>query len=138
MNAKTYSASELSLLTDIPKRTIRYYIQLGLVDRPVGETKAAYYVDTHLEQLLRVKNLTEAKVPLERIRQVMNGESEVPPTSIRKPGSIEVKTHLYVMPGVELQISAEETGMSPEQIRLLLKEVLAAAERVMKKDNGES
>jgi DNA-binding transcriptional MerR regulator len=68
----------LSQLTDIPKRTIRYYIQLGLVDRPIGETKAAHYVDTHLDQLLRVKKLTEAKVPLERIRQVMDGEAEAP------------------------------------------------------------
>jgi DNA-binding transcriptional MerR regulator len=108
------------------------------VDRPIGETKAAYYVDTHLDQLLRVKNLTEAKVPLERIRQVMDGEAEAPPTSTRKPGSIEVKTHLYVMPGVEIQISAEEAGMSPEQVRMLLKEVMAATERVMKKDSGES
>jgi DNA-binding transcriptional MerR regulator len=138
MNTKTFTADELSQLTDLPKRTIRYYIQLGLVDRPIGETKAAYYVDTHLDQLLRVKNLTEAKVPLERIRQVMDGEVEPPPTSTRKPGSIEVKTHLYVIPGVEIQISAEEAGMSPEQVRMLLKEVLAATERVMKKDSGES
>ncbi len=87
---------------------------------PIGETKAAHYVDTHLDQLLRVKKLTEAKVPLERIRQVMDGEAEAPPTSTRKPGSMEVKTHLHVMPGVEIQISAEEAGMSPEQIRMLL------------------
>jgi phenylpyruvate tautomerase PptA (4-oxalocrotonate tautomerase family) len=42
------------------------------------------------------------------------------------------------MPGVEIQISAEEAGMSPEQVRMLLKEVMAATERVMKKDSGES
>ena len=88
MNTKTFTADELSQLTDIPKRTIRYYIQLGLVDRPIGETKAAHYVDTHLDQLLRVKKLTEAKVPLERIRQVMDGETEAPSTSTRKPGSM--------------------------------------------------
>ena len=87
---------------------------------------------------MRVKKLTEARVPLERIRQVMDGEAEAPPTSTRKPGSIEVKAHLYVMPGVEIQISAEEAGMSPEQIRMLLKEVMAATQRVMKKDDGES
>ena len=134
MNTKTFTADELSQLTDIPKRTIRYYIQLGLVDRPIGETKAAHYVDTHLDQLLRVKKLTEAKVPLERIRQVMDGEAEAPPTSPRKPGSMEVKTHLYVMPGVEIQISAEEAGMSPEQIRMLLKEVMASRKTTARAD----
>ena len=134
----TYSAEELSQLTDIPKRTIRYYIQLGLVDRPIGETRAAHYVSAHLEQLLRVKKLAEAHVPLERIRQVMDGETEAPPASVRKPGSIEVKTHLHVMPGVEIQIAAEEASMSPEQIRMLLREVMLAMDRVMKKDSSES
>jgi DNA-binding transcriptional MerR regulator len=134
----TYSAEQLSQLTDIPKRTIRYYIQLGLVDRPIGETRAAHYVSAHLEQLLRVKKLAEAHVSLERIRQVMDGEIEAPPASVRKPGSIEVKTHLHVMPGVEIQIAAEEASMSPEQMRMLLREVMSAIDRVMKKDSSES
>ncbi len=137
MTTKTFTANELSQLTDIPKRTVRYYIQLGLVDRPIGETKAAYYVDTHLDQLLRVKRLTEDKVPLERIRQVMNGEVEAPPISTRKPGSIEVKTHVHVLPGVEIQISPELSGLSPEQIRMLLKEVMAATQRVLKKESNQ-
>ncbi len=137
MTTKTFTANELSQLTDIPKRTVRYYIQLGLVDRPIGETKAAYYVDTHLDQLIRVKRLTEDKVPLERIRQVMNGEVEAPPISTRKPGSIEVKTHVHVLPGVEIQISPELSGLSPEQIRMLLKVVMAATQRVLNKENNE-
>ncbi len=137
MYTKIFSLDELSQLTDFPKRTIRYYIQLGLIDRPIGETKAAHYVDTHLDQLLRVKKLSDAKVSLERIRQVMGGEAEAPPPNERKPGSVEVKTHLYVMPGVEIQISAQEAGMSPEQIRMLLKEVMAVAQRVVKKDNSD-
>lgn len=132
----TYSIDDLCHLTALPKRTIRYYIQLGLVDRPIGETKAAHYVDTHLEQLLRVKKLTESKVPLEKIRQVMSGETEPSPVTTRTPGSMDVKTHLYVMSGVEVQISAEESGLSPEQIRMLVKEVMAATQRVLKKDNG--
>ncbi len=130
MNPKTFTADELSHLTGLPKRTIRYYIQLGLVDRPIGETKAAHYIDTHLDQLLRVKKLTEAKVPLERVRQVMAGETDAPPPQTQKPGTVQVKTHLHVLPGIELQISAGEAGMTPEQIRMLFKEVMAAAEKI--------
>ena len=131
MNTRTFTADELCQLTDIPKRTFRYYIQLGLVDRPIGETKAAHYTDTHLDQLLRVKKLTEAKVPLERIRQVMDGAAEPPPPPTQRPGTVEVKTHLHVLPGIELQISAGEAGMTPEQIRMLFKEVMAAAEKIL-------
>jgi DNA-binding transcriptional MerR regulator len=138
MNTKTFTADELSQLTDIPKRTIRYYIQLGLVDRPIGETKAAHYDHTHLEQLLRVKKLTESKLSLERIRQIIDGETEIPIANTKQPGTIEVKTHLHVMPGVEIQINAAEAGMSPEQIRTLMKEVIAASERVMRKNNVSS
>jgi hypothetical protein len=42
------------------------------------------------------------------------------------------------MPGVEIQIAAEEASMSPEQIRMLLREVMLAMDRVMKKDSSES
>ncbi len=137
MTSPTYTLDALSQLTDLPKRTIRYYIQLGLVDRPVGETRAAHYLPSHLEQLLRVKKLTEARVPLERIRQVMDGQDAAPTwADARPPGSLEVKTHLHVLPGVEIQISPEQSGLSPEQIRMLLKEVMAATQRVLKKESN--
>jgi hypothetical protein len=57
-------------------------------------------------------------------------------TRTRQPGSLEGKTHLYVMPGVEIQISAEEAGMSPEQIRMLLKEVMVLVKKVKQQPAG--
>ena len=71
MNAKTFSLDELCLLADCVKRTVRYYIQIGLVSRPVGEARAARYTGEHLNQLLRIKKLSEAGVSLERIREVL-------------------------------------------------------------------
>ena len=137
MEAKTYSIDELCVITNLPKRTVRYYIQLGLVDRPVGETKAAHYLSEHLDQLLRVKKLTEARVPLEQIRQLIEaGEDEVVATSTRQPGSLEVKTHIYISPGIELLISAEESGLKPEQMRELLKAVMRETDRIMKVEGG--
>jgi len=133
MESKTYSIDELCVITNLPKRTVRYYIQLGLVDRPVGETKAAHYLSEHLDQLLRVKKLTEARVPLDQIRQLIEaGEDEVVATSRRQPGSLEVKTHLYISPGIELLVSAEESGLKPEQMRELLKTVMRETERILK------
>ena len=137
MEHKTYSIDDLCQLANLPKRTVRYYIQLGLVDRPVGETKGAHYLDGHLDQLLRVKKMTEARVPLEQIRKLIeSGEEDVLVTSTRRPGTVEVKSHLYISPGVELQISAEESGMRPEQIRALLKEVMLATKRIMEKETS--
>ena len=135
MSEKTFSLDELCTLTDLTKRTVRYYMQLGLVERPIGETRAAHYTSRHLDQLLRVKQLTEAGVSLERIREVMAGGDTPVPTRQRRPGSIEVRSHLFVAPGLEIQISPEEAGMTPEQVRAFVREVMQAAERVMRKDN---
>jgi DNA-binding transcriptional MerR regulator len=135
MSEKTFTLDELCTLTDLTKRTVRYYMQMGLVERPVGETRAAHYTSRHLDQLLRVKQLTEAGVSLERIREVMAGGDTPVPTRQRRPGSIEVRSHLFVAPGLEIQISPEEAGMTPEQVRAFVREVMQAAERVMRKDN---
>jgi len=135
MNDKPFTLDELCTLTDLTKRTVRYYMQMGLVERPIGETRAAHYTRRHLDQLLRVKQLTEAGVSLERIREVMAGGDTPVPTRQRRPGSIEVRSHLFVAPGVEIQISPEEAGMTPEQVRTFVREVMQAAERVMRKDN---
>ena len=135
MSEKTFTLDELCTLTDLTKRTVRYYMQLGLVERPIGETRAAHYTSRHLEQMLRVKQLTDAGVSLERIREVMAGGDTPVPTRQRRPGSIEVRSHLFVAPGLEIQISPEEAGMTPEQVRAFVREVMQAAERVMRKDN---
>lgn len=132
MQAKTFTLDDLCTLTDFPKRTVRYYIQLGLVDRPIGETRSAHYLEVHLDQLLRIKKLTESGVSLERVREVLGGDDSPVPVKQRKPGSISVKSHLYIASGIELQISPDEAGMTPEQVRALVKEVMNATQKVLK------
>ena len=128
--SKTFSLDELCTLTDLPKRTVRYYMQMGLVDRPIGETRAAHYLTAHLDQLLKVKQLTDAGISLERIAEIQNGEELQIPAKPRKPGDIQVKSHIHVAPGIELQISPEEADMSPEQIRALVKAVMKTIQEI--------
>lgn len=128
--SKTFSLDELCTLTDLPKRTVRYYMQMGLVNRPIGETRAAHYLSKHLDQLLKVKQLTDAGISLERIADIQNGEELPVPPKPRKPGDIQVKSHIHVAPGIELQISPEEADMSPEQIRALVKAVMKTIQEI--------
>lgn len=128
--SKTFSLDELCALTDLPKRTVRYYMQMGLVDRPIGETRAAHYLSQHLDQLLKVKQLSDAGISLERIAEIQNGEELPIPPKPRKPGDIQVKSHIHVAPGIELQISPEEADMSPEQIRALVKAVMKTIQEI--------
>jgi DNA-binding transcriptional MerR regulator len=105
-------------------------MQMGLVDRPIGETRAAHYLSQHLDQLLKVKQLSDAGISLERIAEIQNGEELQIPTKPRKPGDIQVKSHIHIAPGIELQISPEEADMSPEQIRALVKAVMKTIQEI--------
>ena len=137
MSAKTFSLDELCLLVDYPKRTVRYYIQLGLVSRPVGEARAAKYTGEHLSQLLRIKKLSEDGVSLDRIREVLAGEESPVPPRKRQPGEVEVRSHIFVAPGIEIQIAPEEADMSPEQVREFVREVMNLAGSILdRRDNN--
>lgn len=113
----TFTLDELCALAELPKRTIRYYIELGLVDRPAGETRAARYTSAHLDQLLQVRKWTQSGLSLERIRDLLHGEPPPVPARPRGPGTVEVWSHLVVADGVELQVEPGRAGLTPEQLR---------------------
>ena len=129
-HTQTFSLDELCALTDLTKRTVRYYVQIGLVNRPEGETRAAKYSPQHLEQLLLVKKWTTAGVSLDRIRELLQGGSAPVPERGRVPGSIEVCSHLHVAEGVELVIEPTRAGLTPEQLRHFVRAVMSAYEQI--------
>jgi len=123
-DGRKFSLDELWTLSDTIKRTVRYYMQIGLVDPPIGATKAAHYLHRHLEQLLTVRKLSDAGVSLERIREVLSGEVPPVPPRQRQPGSVEVRSHLFITEGIELEISPEQAGLNPEQVRKLVRAIM--------------
>ncbi|MEN9862932.1 MAG: hypothetical protein RLZZ601_696 [Pseudomonadota bacterium] len=132
MEDKKYTFEELCTLTGVSSRTLRYYIQIGLVDKPIGQTRGAHYLSLHIEKILRIKQLTEAGISLERIREVLSGSPMPLPERAKKPGDISVRTHLWVGEGIEIEVSAETAGLSPEQLRAFLKGVMQMYEQVKK------
>ncbi len=121
-----YPLADLCVLADLPPRTVRYYVQLGLVDRPRGETRAARYGARHLEQLLLIKKWTAAGVSLERIGALLHGEPPPVPPRPRTLGSVTVYSHLAVTEGIEVVIDPARAGLTPEQVRAFVKGVMAA------------
>lgn len=77
----TFSLDELATVADVPRRTVRYYIELGLLEGAEGETRAARYTRRHLETLLQIRRLTAEGLALSRIKQRLAGEAaaERPP-----------------------------------------------------------
>lgn len=120
-----HSISELCILADMPLRTLRYYVQAGLVDRPDGSTRGAKYGAKHLEQLLLIKKWSASGVSLERIRELLHGEAAPVAAKARKAGAIEVCSHLFVADGVEVVIEPSRASLAPEQVREFARGVMA-------------
>jgi DNA-binding transcriptional MerR regulator len=123
----TYGFDELCTLVELPARTVRYYIQMGLADRPDGQNRGARYTTRHIEQLLTIKKWQAAGLSLERIRELLHGDAtDLPPPRPKAPGTIAVWSRLTVAPGIELHVEAGEAHLSPEALRDLFRKVTSA------------
>ena len=137
MNTEThYSIDELATLVELPRRTVRYYVQQGLVDRPIGEKRAAYYTTRHLEQLLTIRKWQQAGLSLDRIREILLDPEagSIPPPRPRGAGTVEVWSHLVVSDGLEITLEPGRSGMSPEQVRAFFRGVMALHEQIQKQN----
>jgi DNA-binding transcriptional MerR regulator len=130
------SVAELATLAGVTPRTVRYYIAQGLLDRPEGEKRGAHYVQRHLEQLLRVRRWSEAGLSLDRIRAFRSGAPEDPPPRPTRPGSVEVWSRVTLADGLELNLEPGRAGLSPAQVRALVRAVTAAYQRVRDGEGG--
>ncbi len=77
-----------------------------------------------------MKHLAAAGVSLERARDVLSGEPAPVPLPKQQPGSVEVRSHLFIAPGIELQISPDEAGLSPERLRRFVRAVMNEWEKI--------
>ena len=134
MLEQTFNLAELAALVELPRRTVRYYIQEGLLERPLGAGRGAHYGTRHVEQLLEIRKWQNAGLSLERIRELLIGESgaegPVPPPRRRRAGTVEVWSHVVVDEGVEVHIEPKQAGLSPEQARAFVRDVMAVYQRI--------
>ena len=130
MESQIYTVDELAAASGVNPRTIRYYIQLELLDPPQGNTRAARYSDAHLSRLVAIKKLTDQGFSLERVAEILaQPASAVPPAAKRqRPGEVSVRTHVFLAPGVDLVIDPARASLSAAQLRRLAHALVAAYE----------
>jgi len=133
---QTYSIDELCALVGFSPRTIRFYIQQGLVEKPRGLKRGSYYDLLHLTQLLEIKRWQDAGLSLDRIRQLLRHaeEGSFVPDTPKAPGHIEVWSHIHLGHGLELAINPLDAGLSPEQVSHLASQVIQYIEQIKKKE----
>jgi DNA-binding transcriptional MerR regulator len=134
-----HSLEDLARLTDLSVRTIRYYIQEGLVGRPLGEKRTAYYTARHLEQLLTIRKWQAAGLSLERIRELLSEPERgiLPPPRPRGPGTVEVWSHVVIADGLEITLEPGRAGLSAEQVRALARGVMALYGQIRETDEEQ-
>ena len=135
---KTFSLDEIAALAELPRRTVRYYIQTGLIDRPQGVGKGAFYTQHHIEQLVLVRKWQLAGLSLEKIGEVLKQQASGPlPPAPRRAGTVEVWSHLVVAEGVEVNLEPSRAGLSPEQVRAFFRGVTRLYQQVQESEDKQ-
>ncbi len=117
-----YSIGDLAALGGVSRRTVRYYVQEGLIPEPLGRGRGDHYGEAHLAQLLRVKAMQEAGRTLDEIRRALAGASvsrdfvQSLPTTPALGSSVWRRIELAE--GVELHV-ASSVRLSPAKLREL-------------------
>lgn len=82
-----FSLGELAKLADVTPRTIRFYIEQGLLPAPGSLGPKARYSDEHLERLRLIKKLQAAHLPLAEIRRQLGVMSPQEVASMSEPAT---------------------------------------------------
>ena len=124
MSDKQYTIEELSELTGFPRRTIRYYIQEGLLEPPAGRGRGGFYYDSHLDKLRQIKSFQEKGLNLATISGLLKKEG-IQPIEYKR----DVWVKYEVVPGLEIDVrrdlehkEAKNIGEIIKTAKALLKE----------------
>jgi DNA-binding transcriptional MerR regulator len=137
-DAVLYAIGDLADLAGVSRRTVRYYVQEGLLPAPLGLGRGSHYGPAHLEQLLKVKAMQEAGRTLDEIKQALSGKggaNNLPSRSSHRQwerakagdqaaesGGLPERSvwrRIGVAPGVELHVSAGVRLPSPGKLNEL-------------------
>ena len=133
-----YAIGDLADLGGVSRRTVRYYVQEGLIPAPLGVGRGNHYGREHLDGLLKVKALQEAGRTLDEIRRVLHpgGRSAVAVADRADPDMQLDRTlwrRVTLAPGVELHIAGNVRLPSSRR----LAELAAWCRTNMARDSGE-
>lgn len=126
---QTLSLEQLATLTGVPARTIRYYIARGLLDRPQGEKRGAYYEPRHAEQLAAIRRWQESGLSLERVAELLQ-RSAAPTFPLPRPGSVSVVSRVHLQAGVELVIDPALSQLTPQAVARLGRALLETLQAI--------
>jgi len=116
-----YAIQDLADLADVSRRTVRYYVQEGLIPAPLGVGRGRHYAQAHLNRLLQVKELQAAGRTLDEIRATLVVGAAARPVK-RAAASLPDRSiwrRLQIAPGIEVHVAHHVTLPGPNRLREL-------------------
>jgi DNA-binding transcriptional MerR regulator len=124
-----YGVEELAERAGVSRRTVRYYVQRGLLPAPLGVGRGKHYSEQHLSTLVRIRDQQAEGVSLEDIAARVSGapasrEVFVEPSQ-REPQQSSW-TRIVLFDGVELHLRGRR--LAAAQIDRLTKQITRVIE----------
>ena len=117
--ANLLSIGQLAERTGVSRRTVRFYVQRGLIAPPEGRGRGSGYTEKHVEQVLRVRQLQQRGLVLDTIRQ-LGGDGAGEEPRAQAPTFIGTTVHrIELVPGVRLEIDAQRIPPDPRVLTTL-------------------
>ena len=127
---------DLCRLTGLTRRTVRFYIQKGLLEKPNGEKKGAWYSQEHLERLARIRQLSASGLSLDAVARQLDDSVDAGGNSpSAMPGTVTVKSHITVERGLEVVVCPDLAQMRPEQLRKFIRLLSEAYQESVQDDD---
>ena len=79
---REYTLAQLSEASGVPARTIRYYMQKGLLPRPLGKGPNSHYTLEHLHKLMAIRRLQDGGFSLDAIGRAFEEMEEQMPKTV--------------------------------------------------------
>lgn len=116
-----YAIQDLADLADVSRRTVRYYVQEGLIPAPLGVGRGRHYAQAHLDRLLQVKELQASGRTLDDIRATLAGGTHARPAKRANVAAPDrsLWRRVQLAPGIELHVAHDITLPGPNRLREL-------------------
>ena len=115
-----YGIAELAERGGVTRRTVRYYVQRGLLPTPLGTGRGPHYTPAHLERLIHIRKLQETGAPLAEIVARLDGVLHTPASLPAAPLEHSTWRRFVLADGVELHVRAGAASLHPSQLARLV------------------
>ncbi|MEJ5330215.1 MAG: MerR family transcriptional regulator [Desulfobaccales bacterium] len=118
MAEREYSIGELAAQAKVSRRTVRFYVVLGLISPPTGRGRGRHYTDRHLEEILATRTLQDRGLSLAEIQARKGSEGLTALLAATGPPVLcpELYTKIELSPGVWLEFRHEAAALTPGEI----------------------